>query len=97
MVRFTLATMTTPDEHDANDRRPRSTLAVWFAIVLVLLPVVYALALGPLVWLNDRGYLGAAAGVLGFLYAPLDWLHQSSPTAKAFLDWYVSLWGHSPN
>jgi len=85
------------DEHDSNDRRLRSALAVWLVSAIVFSPVVYALALGPLVWLNDHGYLGAAAGVVGLMYSPLDWIYQRSPSAKAALDWYLALWGHSPS
>ena len=74
-----------------HQREPRrGSLAVWVAIVVIVLPVLYVLSLGPGVWLDNHGYLSDAADMI---YWPLDKLYDQWQPAHAFFDWYVELWG----
>jgi len=50
-----------------DQQRPRSSLAVWL-IVAVILPVTYVALSGPACWLSTRGYLDSP---LRAAYAPL--------------------------
>jgi hypothetical protein len=90
MVRFALATMTTPDGHDSNDRQPRRASAGWLVVfIATVLLAVYVLSTGPILWLGKHGYVSAGIGVI---YAPLVLLAELSPFIRDVLNWYVGLW-----
>jgi hypothetical protein len=59
------------------------------ALVALGLPVLYALSVGPFVWLVDRGYLPESLVVI---YMPLELLVESSDWFRAAAEWYVELW-----
>ena len=63
----------------------------WWAIVLVLLllPVLYVLSLGPAVALVPPTGNGADAARV--FYTPLIWLRENTPLRKP-LEWDVELW-----
>jgi hypothetical protein len=78
------------EEHrDRSDLTGFWPLAALLAILLVL-PVVYVLSIGPVV------ALATAAGIdptgLKVIYAPVIWLHDHT-ALKEPLEWYVGLWG----
>jgi hypothetical protein len=67
-----------------------ATIAV---ILLVLLPIFYVLAIGPIVWLNDRNYINLAAnGTVATIYWPLEALCEKSPLAERVIGGYADLW-----
>lgn len=77
---------------NATDR-PRSSLAVWVAIVCIILPIAYVLSVGPVVWLRQSGYVAPAiCEVIELPYWPLAWLRDHLGPAGDVLDWYVDLW-----
>ena len=77
------------DAHDKHERR--STTAVIVLCVMIGLPVVYLLSVGPMEWLYLHGYI-AHESVVWNLYTPVMWLRDNSETASRVLDWYVLLW-----
>jgi hypothetical protein len=63
----------------------------WWAIVLLLLllPVLYLLSIGPAeLIVPPDGMVGKAAAAF---YGPLIWLHSNTPLDGA-LDWYIGMW-----
>jgi hypothetical protein len=70
-----------------DDKRPSPTLAI-VLVMLVLLPVLYVLSVGPMVALTERGLV--SEGVFGTIYLPLIWLVDNCQPAEVFLNWYAS-------
>ncbi len=72
-----------------NERSRKSNSAAIAAIVLLLLPLLYVLSLGPAVMI----YVGSGVGgdFLDVFYYPLEWLRDNTPLEKP-LEWYVDLW-----
>jgi len=66
-----------------------SPAAALVAAGFILLPVVYVLSTGPMVWLRDRHYIPQAAL---FIFAPLDLLCDSCKLVEWFLNAYLKLW-----
>jgi hypothetical protein len=70
--------------------RARSPLAVWLVVAAIaLLPAAYALSTGPMIWLNQHGYMPDEAGAI---YAPMAILAKYSPATRKAFNWYLSLW-----
>ena len=65
-------------------------------VCLTVLPVLYFLNLGPLLWLDDNGYFAGlpwwADDIYLGAYAPLFWLGDSVPPFDRLLHWYLHLW-----
>lgn len=60
---------------------------------LVLLPVIYALSVGPAVCLYRRGILSPQMQrVIEVVYAPLEQVYHAAPVTQPFLDKYVEWW-----
>jgi len=69
-----------------------ATVAV-IVVVLLILPMVYLLAIGPIVWLHRRGHLDVGPNSLVVrIYAPAEWAAQACPPFEQAMGWYVSLW-----
>jgi hypothetical protein len=82
--------MTTPHEHEANNRRPRSALAVWLSMALMLSPVLYALSIGPAIWLQGHGFIHPDTTRL--LFAPLARICESFGPLNDVANAYIDLW-----
>jgi hypothetical protein len=74
-----------PDKQ--SDRR--RTMLVVCAILLIALPVIYFLSVGPALWLTNRGYISEAH--FKTAYAPLLWAREWKPFGEV-LQRYVWLW-----
>lgn len=75
----------------AKTSRPSTAapiLAV-LAIVLVTLPILYVLSIGPATWLFLRGYLDDAT--LETIYTPL-WRANDAMGTHEWLGWYLFFW-----
>lgn len=75
-----------------SERRGKSGggLAIALAALVALgLPVLYALSVGPFIWLVDHGYLPESLAVV---YTPLGLLVESSDWMRAAADWYITFW-----
>jgi hypothetical protein len=76
-----------------TDQRPESRLPVMVFGVIVALPILYVLSVGPVAKGIElaTGNKSPPQWARDF-YAPLRWLHDNTPLATP-LEWYVSLWG----
>jgi len=59
-------------------------------VLVILLPAVYVLSLGPAVRYYD-GCSPAMQNAIETVYAPLVWLHENTILEEP-LRWYVELW-----
>jgi hypothetical protein len=64
------------------------------ALLLVIVPTLYVLSIGPFVWLATRRYLpDMAVGAAGFFYGPVIWIGRDGPAPlKEGIEWYVKPW-----
>ena len=83
---------------DAQARRGGGAGAVAVIVVLLFaLPLIYVLAIGPIVWLHDRGHIEITPNsIIGIAYRPLEYAAQECKPVEASIEWYVSLWTLAP-
>jgi hypothetical protein len=79
---------------EMSEKRKTAAAPFIIATVLILLPVLYVLALGPIHWLQLRGYIHEpVTDWLTVAYRPLEWAVKTSPVCREWMDWYCSFWG----
>jgi hypothetical protein len=62
-------------------------------VLFVLLPLVYLLAIGPIVWLHERGLVSVEPrSVIGRVYYPAEFAAQHCTPFRLAVETYVSLW-----
>jgi hypothetical protein len=71
------------------ERRKGSHAGAMLAVVL-LLPVLYVLSIGPAARLVFRGYMQPET--VKAIYAPVQWLADQNHAVNFTLTWYVNLW-----
>jgi hypothetical protein len=57
--------------------------------ILVLLPPIYVLSIGPAAWATEHDY-GPFDRLV--IYKPLNSIYLNSVMARRFLSWYLVLW-----
>lgn len=81
------------DSKPTASRSSGTVVVVVSVALLCLLPTVYVLSIGPVVWLDARGYVDTSEqSPLFAFYWPLIWLSLQSDTTQAILTWYMELW-----
>lgn len=81
---------------DEASRSPESSsrggagLALLVAVLLFLLPVLYVLSVGPVIWITY--HCGLEGMYWEWFYWPLGWWHEHVEFTRPFLEWYVDLW-----
>ncbi len=61
--------------------------------VLIVLPMLYVLSIGPVVWLAHSGLISPSlAPALEFAYSPLKWVADNVPILGPAINGYVELW-----
>jgi len=71
--------------------RERAPIAVVLIVLLVLLPCVYVLSIGPVWYLLNNGF-GAWVGTASVFYWPLNWCCEHSSTVNAVISSYQYCW-----
>jgi hypothetical protein len=62
-------------------------------VVFLILPMVYLLAIGPIVWLHRRGHLELGPNsIIARVYAPAEWAAEVCPPFGQAVQMYVALW-----
>jgi ABC-type sulfate transport system permease component len=82
------------DENEA--KRVGLTIALVFVAVLVLLPMLYVLSIGPVFWLQVTGRIGESR-VLKAVYSPLYWTLNNVPVAGHAIATYMGWWATQPD
>jgi hypothetical protein len=78
-----------------EDKTKRGGAAVVFAlaVVLLVLPLIYVLSIGPVARMVDERWISQSwEPTLEFAYAPLLLTADSSPTAESVLTGYMEMW-----
>jgi hypothetical protein len=73
----------------ASQTRGSGTAPLLLAI-LILVPILYVLSIGPVVAVVEKTGTGREAVVI--FYAPVIWLHDNTPLEKP-LEKYAEFWG----
>ncbi len=77
-----------------EEQSNRTTL--WITIVIAL-PVLYVLSIGPVLWVIEKQMHGfIASGLFQTFYYPLGWLADHWPAFNSALNVYLYLWGLGP-
>jgi hypothetical protein len=78
-----------------NERQSKSSpFAAILIVLLIALPTLYFLSVGPAVCLRDHGMINQ--GTLLTVYAPVAWMDQNVPMFRQALESYVHLWASPP-
>jgi hypothetical protein len=76
-----------------NEQPKRSRTIGILATLFVALLVAYPLSLGPIVWLDERGYFSESAHpVLEAIYLPLFAVGKYVPAIGYIIEEYISFW-----
>ena len=75
---------------EREEKRGGSGCAIGLVIILLLLPVLYVLGLGPAELLAAR--FPESVGFLDVIYAPLAFVVDHCEPLGKSLDWYMSFW-----
>jgi len=75
-----------------SDDHPKSrpTAAPWIVVVLMLLPVAYALSVGPARVLVNSGVI--SGDTYRLLYVPIALAYDQCRPIRQPIDWYIGLW-----
>lgn len=74
-----------------SDERHKPSWAFWATTLLMVLPVLYVLSIGPVAW-TSRFMPEWMTNALVTLYRPLEWIYEHGPESiHDALDWYVNL------
>jgi hypothetical protein len=87
--------MTMPEEPESESvkKEKSGVLTVAVVVLLVLLPLIYLFAVGPIVWLSTNGYLSENAKyIINVVYEPLGYLLDKVPLFNSIYQWWVELW-----
>jgi hypothetical protein len=79
-------------------KRPSGGAAVVLVLVvlLLILPLVYVLSVGPAIWLHSSGAMGPqSTAILEAVYFPLEWSSRNVPVVGPLIMRYAELW-HRP-
>jgi uncharacterized membrane protein len=61
--------------------------------ILVLLPMLYVLSVGPIIWMVHSGFISdSSVSVLGEFYRPLEWVTNKVPVIGPAIDTYANWW-----
>jgi hypothetical protein len=64
-----------------------TVVVVGLVLLLLLVPVLYALSVGPVIWLATHGYISKD----GNYYAPIQWVCDHCEPFDQAMDWYIGL------
>ena len=86
--------MTSDRDYESSDSRSPSKsrsapVAIIIVVMLVVLPILYVLSVGPAVWMFHSGYIGDE--VIDVVYFPVIALHDNSAIAGHVLEQYVEM------
>lgn len=76
-----------------RERGSGAALVLVLAVVVVLLPLLYVLSIGPAAWLVNTGRLNGDEGSPTYrFYSPIIWAADNYEPIEQALGWYFSLW-----
>lgn len=85
-----------PGMDDRPDKRGSGAVAIVLVAVLILLPILYVLSVGPVAWLDSNDSLNEPMhSVAVIVYFPLSWAVNNGvpivgPALAAYVEWWES-------
>jgi hypothetical protein len=76
---------------EREQKRGGAGCALGCTLVLLLLPVLYVLSIGPAAWFDSQ-LPPPGSPLLHTLFTPLDYAGETYEPIGVWLDWYVSFW-----
>jgi hypothetical protein len=73
----------------------KSNTALWIALALAVMLVVYTLSFGPVCWLSANYLPPVAVSILLVPYTPLMAVAETNESMHELLQWYVHLWAEN--
>ncbi|MCI0358688.1 MAG: hypothetical protein L0211_09415 [Planctomycetaceae bacterium] len=79
--------------NDKATKRGGAAVAIALMAVLVLLPLLYVLSVGPFVWMAGSGWIGQSwMPVAETVYEPLNWAANDVPVIGEAIQSYAKWW-----
>jgi hypothetical protein len=75
---------------ERDEKRGGSGVAIGCLLMLLFVPLLYVLSVGPAVWLVE--HYPATEYAINILYTPLSLVAESFSPVKAFFEWYIDFW-----
>jgi len=102
-MRLALTRTHAPADNASMDDKPVKRAAGGAAIMattvvaFLILPMIYLLAIGPIVWLHRRGRLDIGPNsIIARMYSPAEWAASACPPFDQAMQAYISLWEPRP-
>lgn len=77
---------------EREKKRGGSGCAIGCLLMLLFVPVLYVLGVGPAAWFDSQLPPPSGSPVLRTIYAPLEYLAQNCEPVGSAIQWYVSFW-----
>jgi hypothetical protein len=93
-----LTTQVRSDDNSSMDDKPTkrgggAAVVLVLIAVLIVLPMLYVLSTGPMVWMVHNGLISTSlVPILSVIYAPLEWVAHNVPVIGPAIENYVSWW-----
>jgi hypothetical protein len=82
-----------PGMDDKATKRGGGAVAIVLVAVLVLLPMLYVLSVGPVAWMITGGRIDPSwKPAVDVAYTPLEWVAEHVPVVGPAIQGYVELW-----
>jgi len=87
-----------PDDNSGMDEKPTkrgggAVPVVILLVVLILLPMIYVLSVGPVLWMSSHDLIGESCGrVIETIYRPLEWVVKVPVIGSAivtYMEWWL--------
>jgi hypothetical protein len=81
----------------ATKRGGGTVVVLVLVVVLVVLPILYVLSIGPVVCLVSNGAIAPSLKpAIDTVYSPLEWTVNNVPLVGTAIVWYAELWRTAP-
>jgi hypothetical protein len=78
------------NQKHGKPRQRSSRLAATIVVVLMALPLLYGLSIGPAAYLLHNGSISEAQAIP--FYRPIGWMFEACPPLRKPGRWYIALW-----
>src|SRR5262245_24663217 len=81
------------DWQRSGPMRSSGAAAVVAVLILLFLPLLYVLSIGPAVWMHDRGMMSpTVTQCADTIYSPLEWASSKSSVSERIIMGYIEWW-----
>jgi hypothetical protein len=80
------------EKRDERRRGGCTAVAVTVAVIALMLPFIYAASIGPVLWLDEHGYITVLIDLRDGFYDPLRFVCRQFQPFQNLLEWWVCQW-----